>query len=223
MKLSARFVALSLLLLPALAGAATPSVGVEQKLRRGLFVETDLGTYFDFRSAAPATVSNAQAYLQLGIGYDITERLSVALQFGLVASSGVCLADIANDGTCGVVDAAGNIAALPDNSGKQVLPDNFSNTFYQLHVSYRVPLVERLAFVPGAVVGYQKLDPAPLLSDNTDPDSQLSGGVVFGANLSLEYATHMDHFFVGLDVLPRFLVGPNLFSMAIFPRVKYTF
>jgi hypothetical protein len=217
----ARICALVLLAAPGAALAATPQVGVEQQLRRGFFTETDLGTYFDFRTAAPATVSNAQAYLQLGVGYDITDRFSVALQFGLGASSGVCLQDISNSGDCGVVDQAGNIAPDPQNPAqKQILPDNFSNTFYQLHLSYRFSLAERLALVPGVIVGYQKLDPAPVLDANSNP---LSGGFMAGVDASLEYATHMDHFFVGLDVVPRYLFGPNLLSMAIFPRVKYTF
>ncbi|MBS2030857.1 MAG: adventurous gliding motility protein CglE [Deltaproteobacteria bacterium] len=222
MKLAARLLAIATFALPALAGAATPQVGVEQKLRRGFFTETDLGTYFD---VGGGTASNAQAYMQLGVGYDITDRFTLSLQFGLGASSGVCLAHVANDGTCGITDASGNITTVTDASGvpqKQVLPDNFSNTFYQLNVSYRLPLAERLGLVGGVVAGYQKLDPAPLFQ-NDDPTTPISGGFMAGVDLSLEYATNMDHFFVGLDVVPRYLFGPNLFSMAIFPRVKYTF
>src|SRR6185312_16791131 len=103
MKLAARLLDLATFALPALASAATPQVGVEQQLRRGLFVETDLGTYFD---VGGGTVSNAQAYMQLGVGYDITERFTLSLQFGLGASSGVCLAQVANDGTCGIIDSS---------------------------------------------------------------------------------------------------------------------
>lgn len=221
MKNALRHALLALALVPGLAGAATPSVGVEQQIRRGFFAETDLGTYFDFRTAAPATASNAQAYLQLGVGYDLTDRLSLAVQFGLGASSGVCLADVANDLSCGIVDSAGNL--VKDASGqKRVLPDNFSNTFFQGELSYRIPFTERLSFTPGVIGGYQKLDPPPLYS-NGDPTQPLSGGPMFGADLSLDYATHLDHFTVGLSFTPRYLIGPNLLSMAIFPRVKYTF
>lgn len=228
MKNAVRLLALAVAALPAVAGAATPTVGVEQKLRRGFFAETDLGTYFD---TAKGTTSSAQAYLQLGVGYDITDKFSAAVQFGLGASSGVCLQDVANDGTCGVVDSGGNIVRTVDpqtgQSTSQVLPDNFSNSFYQLHLSYRFGLAERLALVPGVVVGYQKLDPGPAYKSDCDPssgaDCLVSGGFMLGGDVSLEYATHMDHFFVGLDVEPRYVVGPNLLSFAIFPRVKYTF
>lgn len=218
MKNAVRLFALALAALPAVAGAATPQVGVEQKIRRGFFAETDLGTYFD---TAKGTTSNAQAYLQLGIGYDVTEKFSLAFQFGLGASSGVCLQDVAIDGTCGVVDPDTQTINVDENGQKQVLPDNFSNSFYQLNFSYRVTLMERLALVPGVVVGYQKLDPPPLYASNgTD---LVSGGFMVGGDVSLEYATHMDHFFIGVDVEPRYVIGPNLLSFAIFPRVKYTF
>jgi hypothetical protein len=225
MKTALRLAVLVALALPGVCKAATPSVGVEQQIRRGFFAETDLGTYFDFRTAAPFTASNAQAYLQLGVGYDLTDRLTLAIQFGLGASSGVCLADVATDGTCGLVDGSGRIQKLPDANGvarDQVLPDNFSNTFFQGELSYRVPLTERLSFTPGVIGGYQKLDPPPLYA-NGDPTQPLSGGPMFGADLSLDYATHLDHFTVGIAFTPRYLIGPNLLSMSIFPRVKYTF
>jgi len=221
MKLLLRVVALALFAMPALAFAAEPQLGVEQKLRRGLYAETDLGTFFDFRLSDPFTTSNAQAYLQLGLGYDITDRFSVALEFGLGASSGVCLGDIATSGECGVVTGAGVIATGPDGA-REILPDNFSNSFYQLHVSYRAPLSDRVAIVPGVVLGYQRLDPAPVAQDE-DITQLVSDGFMFGGNVSIEYATHLDHFFIALDLEPRFLVGPNLLSMSIFPRVKYTF
>jgi hypothetical protein len=46
---------------------------------------------------------------------------------------------------------------------------------------------------------------------------------MLGGDLGIEWATHQDHFFVGIDFEPRFVVGPNILSMAFFPRVKYTF
>ena len=221
MKLVFRLAFLLALTVPAVAFAAEPQVGVEQKLRRGLYTETDLGAYFDFASVASydgtsvLTSSNAQAYLQLSLGYDITDSFSVALQFGLGASSGVCLATVAADGTCN-----GQVSATGKGAADSALPDNFSNSFYQLALSYRISLIDRVAFVPGIELGYQQLSPPPFLDDNGNGKG---GGFMVGADLSIEYATHMDHFFVGLDVEPRFLIGPNLTSIAIFPRVKYTF
>jgi hypothetical protein len=214
----------ALVALPETAHATTPSAGVEQQIRKGFFTETDLGTYFDFKlQGSNPGVSNAQAYLQLGVGYDITERLSLSVEFGLGASAALCLADTATTGShagdCGQVDSSGAIG-LDANGNPIELPDNFSNTFLQLQVSYAIPITDRLSFTPRVAVGYQLLDPAPLLDANNNP---ISGGVMVGGALALEYATHQDHFIVGVDVEPRFMIGPNLLSLAIFPRVKYTF
>ena len=143
---------LSSLALPSVALAATPSAGVEQTIRHGFFTETDLGTYFDFRTSNGFQVSNAQAYLQLGVGYDITDRISVGFQFGLGASSALCFADIDNDGACGVVDSAGQLVR-DANGVPQTLADNFSNTFFQAQVTYTVPIIDRLSFAPRLLLG----------------------------------------------------------------------
>lgn len=204
---------------PVAASAATPQAGIEQKVRRGLYTETDLGTFFTVRTAGGSGVSNAQAYLQLGVGYDITEHISVGAQFGLGASAGLCYQDTANSGDCGVTDSAGNIIR-PDGVNQLILPDNFANTFFQAHFTYYVPIVDKLVFAPRLLAGYARLDPAPIVDANNDP---VSGGPMVGADLAIEYATWMDHFTVGLDVAPRYVIGPNILSFAIFPRVKYTF
>src|SRR5438045_4152355 len=88
-----------LLAAPSLATAATPQAGIEQHIRHGFFTETDLGTYFNFNTS-PFQSSNAQAYLQLGVGYDITERMNVGIQFGLGASAALCFAGTSNNGDC---------------------------------------------------------------------------------------------------------------------------
>jgi hypothetical protein len=208
-----------LIAVPSLAHATTPQAGVEQNIRHGFFVETDLGTYFDFRTS-PFTSSNAQPYLQLGVGYDITDRLSVAIQFGLGANASLCFVGQDANGDCALTDSNGNVIPDPNTGLPQIMPDNFSNTFIQAQVAYAFPIIDRLAFVPRLEVGYQQISPAPLLDSNNNP---ITGGVMVGTDLSVEYATHQDHFFVGLNVEPRFLIGPNIISMAIFPRVKYTF
>lgn len=212
--------ALTSLALPSVAQAATPSAGVEQTIRHGFFTETDLGTYFNFRTSNGFQVSNAQAYLQLGAGYDITDRISVGFQFGLGASSALCFGDTDVDtGACAVTDSAGH-TVNDANGNPQTLADNFSNTFFQAQVTYTVPIIDRLSFAPRLLLGYQLLNPAPIVDSN---GNAISGGFMVGADLGLEYATHQDHFIVGIDVVPRFCVGPNILSMAIFPRVKYTF
>ena len=44
-----------------------------------------------------------------------------------------------------------------------------------------------------------------------------------GVGVGLEYATSFDHFSVGADFLARYIIGPNIPTFALFPRVKYTF
>ena len=45
-----------------------------------------------------------------------------------------------------------------------------------------------------------------------------------GAGLGFEYATHMDHFSIGVDVFWRMvLAGQGINTLQFFPRVKYTF
>jgi hypothetical protein len=44
-----------------------------------------------------------------------------------------------------------------------------------------------------------------------------------GEGPGVEYATSMDPFAVGVDALARYLIGPSIPTIAIFPRVKYTF
>src|ERR1700677_50075 len=120
----------SLVAASAPAFAATPQEGVEQEIRRGLYTETDLGTYFDFKGN---TVSNAEAYLQLGIGYDLTSHISLSFVFGLGASAGLCLGQI--DPTSGNCESQ---YVNPNTNTNDVLPANFSNEFYQLQFTYYV-------------------------------------------------------------------------------------
>jgi hypothetical protein len=48
-------------------------------------------------------------------------------------------------------------------------------------------------------------------------------GFNVGVAASLEYATNMDHFSIGVDVSYRIIIGPNINVFAFFPRVQYTF
>ncbi len=210
---------------PGLARAATPEEGVEQKLRYGFFTEVNLGTFWDINFKPPGgegAFSNAEPYLQLGLGYDITPRIAVGIQLGLGASSALCFMQISNQGDCvPQPDSAGN-TQLDANGNPVVVPANFSNTFIQAQVTYSIPLYDRLNFTPRFIIGYQNLSPAPLWS-GADPTTAINGGFMVGGDLAIEYATHQDHFFVGVDFEPRFVIGPNILSMALFPHVKYTF
>jgi hypothetical protein len=83
-----------------------------------------------------------------------------------------------------------------------------------------VPLATRFYLVPRLAAGMSRLDLSPTGSgDPAEPQTVPNAGVGIG----VEYATPMDHFSVGADVLARYLIGPNIPTFAVFPRVKYTF
>jgi hypothetical protein len=76
-------------------------------------------------------------------------------------------------------------------------------------------VLERL-YVGGKILaGWTFLDPEPVTG--------VTGGVNAGVAASVEYATNMDHFSIGLDVAFRFVIGPNIPSLGFYPRVQYTF
>lgn len=197
---------LSLVLLDVAVGAsraeaATPSEGVPLQVRRGFFTETDVG--FFWTMGGNDGYSNLQGYLQLGLGYQLTVGDGVGLiPIGLHVGIG------ANAGNCW----SGNGSAVTGNCPNA---DNFTTTMVDLTVGYLFRVVERLYLGPKLIVGVTLVDPEPI------PDVRLAPNV--GGSLSLEYATNMDHFSVGLDVTYRIVIGPNIHSFAIYPRVQYTF
>lgn len=195
-----------LVLLPTVVAAATPSEGVPLKVRRGFFTETDIGGFLTLGGADG--YSNLQVYLQLGVGYDITENLEIGLHVGIGANAANCWAQRDNRGNC--VNASGTGAT-----------DNFTNTFIDLSFAYLFRVAERLYVAPKIMGGITLLDPAPVENGAGNP---ISFAPNVGIAVGVEYATNVDHFTVGLDVvLGRFIIGPNIFTMQFFPRVKYTF
>ena len=199
-----------LVLLPTVAAAATPSEGVPLKVRRGFFTETDIGGFLTLGGVDG--YSNLQVYLQLGIGYDITENLEIGLHVGIGANAANCHAmrpeTGAKRGQC--VNTSGTDAT-----------DNFTNTFIDLSFAYLFRVAERLYVAPKIMGGITLLDPAPVENGAGNP---ITFAPNVGIAVGVEYATNVDHFTVGLDVvLGRFIIGPNIFTMQFFPRVKYTF
>jgi hypothetical protein len=196
------------------ARAATPSAGVPQVIRSGLFADVNLGGFFTVggkNSAGESTVSNAQAYLQLGLGYDISRHFAVAASFGLGSSAAACFGTVDPKGLC--------VGTDPD--GKSVdVGDNFTATMFTLELTFKHHFTDRFSLQPRAHVGYAALDPEPL---RDSAGRAVKSGVVAGAGVGVEYATHMDHFSIGADVYARYIVGPNILGMAIYPKVKYTF
>jgi hypothetical protein len=189
-----------LALLPTAALSATPPEGMPLQVRHGFFTEADIGAFFTVGGLN--LYSNAQTYLQLGVGYDISERLSLGVHFGLGASAANCFAHyLPGTNTC-------------ERS------DNFSVVFADVTAGFMVPLATRFYLVPKLAAGLSRLDLSPTgTADPASPQTVPNAGVGIG----LEYATPMDHFSVGADVLARYLIGPNIPTFAIFPRVKYTF
>ncbi len=182
------------------AYGSTPPEGVEFKPRRGFFTETDIGVFFTL--GGENSYSNAQTYLQLGVGYDLSEKFSLGAHFGLGSSAANCFAGY-----------------LP-NSDICSLSDNFTVSFFDVTAAYHVRLSERFYLTPKLAAGWTRLDPAPV---GTGEPGQALNAPNAGAGIGIEYATSMDHFSVGADLLARYIIGPNIPTFAVFPRVKYTF
>ncbi len=189
-----------LALLPTAALSATPPEGVPLEVRRGFFTEADIGAFFTVGGLN--RYSNAQTYLQLGVGYDVSSRLSLGVHFGLGASAANCFSSY-----------------LP-GTNQCARSDNFSVVFADVTAGWLVPLARRFSLVPKLAAGLTRLDLAPTGTGDVGAAAVVPNA---GVGVGLEYATPMDHFTVGADVLARYLIGPNIPTFALFPRVKYTF
>lgn len=189
------------------ARAGTPAAGVPQQIRSGFFADVNMGGTF---TAGGSKVSNAQPYLQLGVGYDISRWVSLGASFGLGASAASCFGEVDPNKTPSCYGV--------DDQGRSIdLPDNFTITSIAAEVALRIPfgLEKRLTVQPKLHLGFSLLDPAP--------KAGVSKGGLTGFGLGVEYATHMDHFSIGADLWGNLLVGPNFTSFAFYPKVKYTF
>ena len=182
--------------LPAVA-APTPLQGVPYSVRRGFFTEADIGAFFTVGGASG--ISNAQTYLQLGVGYDVTEHIELGAHFGLGTSSANCFSGAAAGGGC-------------------PFSDSFTLSFVDVTGTYLVRLLDRFYLTPRVAVGYAALDPNPVPAARS-----FTPAVNAGAGIGVEYATLQDHFTVGADVLFRWVFMANVPTFSIFPRVKYTF
>ena len=187
---------LSLCLSLGLSGAAAagpPPHGVPLQVRRGFYTETDIGAFFTL--GGNDLYSNAQSYLQLGVGVDVTSWLSLSAHAAFGASAFNCFAGRVGD-LCASADA-------------------FTLTFLDLQLAYLHPLGDRLYLTPKVLAGQTLLDPAPV--------GEVTSGLNVGLGVGLEYATAMDHFSVGLDLVGRYVFRAGIPAFSIFPRVKYTF
>ncbi|HUB08961.1 MAG TPA: adventurous gliding motility protein CglE [Myxococcales bacterium] len=190
------------------------SNGSPEPVRTGFFVETSLGTFFTL--GGNDGYSNVEAFLGIGVGYDILKELSVSLQFQLAPSAGDCYIAVDGNDDCG---AGGEGSST------------FTMAALDLEVSYRVPILDRLFIPIRAFGGMADLSPLPrcdLVSNGCSANSNPPGDVwepSFGLATGIEYATHFDHFTIGLEGSARY-VAPgalNMLAIAIYPRIKYTF
>lgn len=149
--------------------------------------------------------SNLQTYLQLGVGYDVSDTIELGLHVGIGSNAANCF------------------AGRDERSGECLETDNFTVTFFDATAAYLIALGERFYLTPKLAGGFTLLDPAPVANGSGDARAPINSGPNVGAGLGLEYATSMDHFSIGIDVLSRYVVGPNIISLQFFPRVKYTF
>ncbi|MBI3183827.1 MAG: adventurous gliding motility protein CglE [Myxococcales bacterium] len=188
------------------ATAATPPEGVALVVRRGFFTETDIGGFMTV--GGEDGYSNLQTYLQLGIGYDVSQTIELGLHAGIGANAQNCW-DRKEREEC-------------------VEADNFTVMFIDLTAAYLFRIAERFYVTPKLVGGYTLMQPAPTFNPprpkgSQDPNGAIDRGPNAGVGLGVEYATSMDHFSIGFDVMGRYIVGANITSLQFFPRVKYTF
>jgi hypothetical protein len=201
--------ALLLTAVPALADnqldlSTVSSTGSPEPIRTGFYAETSLGTFFTLGGGD--SYSNVEAFLGIGVGYDIIKELSVSVQFQLAPSAGDCY----------VVNSA----------GADQCPTSGSSTFTMLaidaEISYRLQVANRV-FIPfRAFGGFADFTPVPsnALAPVTNSDVWAP---TFGLATGIEYATHFDHFTIGLEASGRFVLALNMTAIAIYPRIKYTF
>lgn len=199
------------------AFAATPSEGVPLQVRRGFFTETDIGGFFTL--GGYDGYSNLQIYLQLGIGYQFTINdgagiIPIGLHVGIGSNAQNCWA---------TQRTASGACQIGSGSNATVFADNFTMTMINLSAGYLHRVVERF-YVGGKLLGGVTLiDPRPIPDDQDITNQSTLIAPNFGVALSVEYATNMDHFSIGLDVAYRFAIGPNISELMFYPRVQYTF
>jgi hypothetical protein len=200
-----KLAALVIVLLAPTVLAATPSEGVPLQVRRGFFTETDIGGFFTL--GGDNAYSNLQTYLQLGVGYQFVVNngagiVPIGFHVAIGANAQNCFAGLKSNGDCSQAD-------------------NFTMTFLSVTGGYLARVIERFYLGAKLIAGYTLLDPAPIYTSGGSP---INGGLNLGAALSMEYATNMDHFSVGIDVAVRLVLASRVIpSFAFYPRVQYTF
>lgn len=201
---------------PVAAQAATPLTGVPTQIRRGFYTEMDLGTFFTLGGEGKS-LSDPQAYIGLGAGYDVfaTEKhfVSLGLGFSMGTSAGGCYGTLVGGKCMGTgID--------PVTESTRELSDNWSLTTFEGTAMYGYFVGERLMLTARLLGGLGIVQPDAF----EDGGKLLEGPLpLVGGGVGLEWATQFDHFSLGLDAAMKMIVGPNVPGIAIAPRVKYTF
>ena len=200
-------IAAALLLVSAAAAAqdrqAAPANGIDERPRRGTYVETSLGAFTAFGGSAG--VSNAQAYLGLTVGREVGEQAAVFASLGIGATSASCY--------------------LLGSNGNCLAADSFAATFIEGGMSYGFPVGLRALLSLKVVAGFTDLSPGPVQTASGNVPDHVPG-FHFGGGASLDYDTHLDHFAVGIDALLRYTMARysmTMPSLAVMPRIRYVF
>ena len=185
--------------------AAVPAEGVPFVPRTGAYAEVLPGGFFTLGGSNPNHVSNLQPYFGFAVGYDVLKELSVYGTFAAGWSASNCFAE---------VNALGNCTAS----------DNFAFGFFEAGARYRYELIPRFSVSGLAQLGYAIMAPGPLVDPaNPTQAASLNSGFSVGVGVGIDYATRLDHFWVGVDVILHDVLSVPVFSVAIAPRMRYVF
>ncbi len=199
-------VLIAALLAAASAAPSEPANGVDERPRRGTFVETSLGVFTSMGGSA--AFSNGQAYLGMTVGREVGEQAAVFASLGIGAISASC---------------------YQHNPRGDNLPclaaDSFGATFLEGGASYGFQVGRRMLLSLKVVAGFTDLSPGPVTNSSGNVPDRVPG-FHFGGGGSFDYDTHLDHFGVGIDTILRYTIaryGLTLPSLAVMPRIRYVF
>ncbi len=183
----------------------TPPLGVKPALRQGLFADLQVGGFFtinlDYEQIG-RQVSNAQPYVGVGLGYDVTRNIVAGMGLAYGASAGACFDPDRPTGTC--------------NGAR-----SFSVMLINAHVGYLHGFDHQWYLGAKVLGGAALMTPGP-----EGGGADLLFGYNGGLALATEYHTHLEHFVLGLDVAATFVMGGRQVrfpGIAIYPRLKYVF
>jgi hypothetical protein len=185
--------------------------GSPEPIRSGFFTETSMGAFLTVGGLD--SYSSAEAFLGLGLGYDIIPNLSIGAQFRLAPNVSDCYASDSMGAQCP--------NQSPPVSSNQHGPNTFTLIALEAKISYRIPVSERL-FIPIRVFGG-----VTLLTPDPQPGSTIGGSLVFdpsfGGSTGIEWATPFNHFTLGAEVSADYVLQLGALALAVYPTVKYTF